>query len=115
MVEQSTCPNCGSEMDLSNLFISGKAMCPKCGFKGNPIKASDYTAKQKKPEAMAKVERVVAASDPLDLRNLIGKMAIVMIGLFIISILMPNMRALAPASLLGVVAFAIAYRMMEKR
>ena len=115
MVEQSICPNCGSEMDLSNLFISGKATCPKCGFKGNPVKSSAYVAKLKKAEAPVIAEKEEEPADPLDLRSLIGKIAIIFAIIFVVCLGTPQMRSLAPASFLGVLIFAIAYRIMEAK
>jgi DNA-directed RNA polymerase subunit RPC12/RpoP len=112
MVEQRLCPKCGAEMDLSNVFISGKADCPRCGYQGLPTdrpqfaqKAKEIPTKEVPQEAIEPTESI----DVLDMRNLSGKLAIVSGGVLVISIISPVFRGYAPVAALGMLVFGGAY------
>jgi hypothetical protein len=110
MVQKNICPNCGGEMEMGNLFISGHAECKKCGYKGLPLTESDYTKKLRKKAEVEKPEE-----DLLDLHSLSGKLAIVFAGILVMSLLMPVMRPIAPVAFLGLVLFALSYKFLERK
>jgi hypothetical protein len=110
MVQKNICPNCGSEMEVGNLFVSGHADCKTCGYKGLPLAESDYVKKMRKQAEVDKPE-----SDILDMHNLSGKLAIVFAGILVMSLLMPVLRPLAPVAFLGLILFALSYKFLEKK
>lgn len=111
MVGKTVCPNCGQQMDVSNIFISGKADCPHCGYSGLPLGESEHFKKiREKSEEIASLE----AHDPLDIRSLVGKLAIIMAGVLVMSVFMPEMRTFLPVSVLGMLLFAASYKFLEK-
>ena len=112
MVEQTICPNCGQQMDVSNLFISGKAACPNCGYKGTPLGNLEYMKKAKKRIQDSKPE--TENPDPLDIRSLAGKLVIVWAGVLVMSLAMPEMRTFLPISVLGILLFGASYKFLEK-
>jgi hypothetical protein len=110
MVQKNICPNCGESMDVGNLFITGHGECKNCGYKGLPLASSSYVQKMRKETKEVKKEE-----DPLDLHNLSGKLTILFIGIFVMSLLMPVIRPLIPVSILGIILFAISYKLLEKK
>jgi len=110
MPESNPCPNCGSQMDVGDLFLRGKAACQKCGFKGMPLSESDYAKKAK-----ARMESATGQPDPLDTRGLLGKLVIVMAGMLVLSIALPEMRSFAPVSVLGMLLFGLSYKFIGRR
>jgi DNA-directed RNA polymerase subunit RPC12/RpoP len=112
MVDQKFCPKCGAEMDLSNVFISGKADCPRCGYQGMPTDRPQFAQKAKElPKKEAPKEAVAPAenTDVLDTRGLSGKLAIVFVGLLVIALVSPVFRVYAPVAVLGIIVFGGAY------
>jgi len=110
MPESNPCPNCGSQMDLGDIFLRGKAACQKCGYKGMPLSESGYVKK-----ARARMESTMTEPDPLDTRGLLGKLVIVMAGILVLSLAMPEMRTFAPVSALGMLLFGLSYKFLGKR
>ncbi len=113
MVDQKFCPKCGAEMDLSNVFISGKADCPRCGYQGMPTDKPQFTQKAKELPKKEMPEEAVApepeSTDVLDIRGLSGKLAIVFVGLLMIAVVSPVFRVYAPVAVLGMLVFGGAY------
>lgn len=101
-------------MDVSNIYRSGSAQCAHCGYSGLPIKQSEYMQKLGKQDSKLKTERK-PPTDPLDIRTLMGKLAIVWAGVLIMSVLMPEMKTIVPVSVLGLLLFVLSYKFLEKK
>jgi len=110
MSESNLCPNCSSQMDMGDIFRRGKAACQKCGYKGMPLSESDYAR-----NAKARMESATIEPDPLDTRGLLGKLVIVMAGILVLSIALPEMRTFAPVSVLGMLLFGLSYKFIGRR
>jgi DNA-directed RNA polymerase subunit RPC12/RpoP len=113
MVEQKFCPKCGAEMDLSNVFISGKADCPRCGYQGMPTDRPQFA---KKAKELPKKEIPTDAAPPpaetadvLDMRDLSGKMGVVFAAVLLMSVVSPVFRGYAPVAALGILVFGGAW------
>ncbi len=125
MVEQKFCPKCGAEMDLSNLFISGRADCPRCGYQGLPVAqqvmqrpAVKAAIKREQEPKLPKESPEGGASrktDILDIRDLSGKLAAVSGGLMLISLFSAPLRGFVPVAGLGLVMFGAAYLYMGRK
>jgi hypothetical protein len=113
MVEQTLCPNCGQQMDVSYIYRSGSAQCAHCGYSGLPIKQSEYMQKLGKKDSKKTKRR--PSADPLDIRTLMGKLAIVWAGVLVMSMLMPEMKTFVPVSILGLLLFVLSYKFLEKK
>lgn len=107
MVSQNLCPKCGSRMDLSNIFSSGKAKC-QCGYEGMPLTDSEYAKKMLKQAS----ERTGESRDPLNIKGLAGKLAIIFVGILAMSVSMPEMHSVIPVSVLGLLIFAAGYKLI---
>ena len=107
MVNQNLCPQCGQAMDLSNLFSSGKAKC-SCGYEGLPLTGSVYVKKTLEKKS----ERVPQNKDPLNMKDLVGKLAIIFIGILAMSVSMPEMYSVIPVSILGILIFGAGYKLI---
>ena len=107
MVNANLCPKCGLTIDLSNLFSSGKAKC-SCGYEGLPLTDSVYAKKTLEKKS----ERSPKSKDPLNMKDLIGKFAIIFMGILAMSVSMPEMYSVIPVSLLGVLIFGAGYKLI---
>lgn len=108
MVQKNICPNCGSQMEMGNIFISGHAECSKCGYKGLPLAESDYVKKMRKSADTGK-----PSADMLDMHAISGKLAVVFAGILVMSLLMPILRPIAPVAILGLVLFILSYKFLD--
>jgi hypothetical protein len=127
MVNQNLCPKCGAVMDLSNIFATGKAKC-SCGYEGIPINESEYLDPTKKTEstypepevsdseyakkALKKSERPKEEKDPLNIKDLIGKLAVIFVGVLAMSLSIPELYSVIPVSALGILIFGAGYKIL---